>query len=96
MLYWYMQYKRPWAYYIDFILWSLYVLYGGFGSNGFMNKVQPFPMDGHYRMDIISGVDHPRSDLVVPLVVCTVACNDCGTDIVLQVPQDSTNPTKNG
>jgi hypothetical protein len=34
--------------------------------------MQPFPMDGHYRMDVISGVGHPRSDLVVPLVLRTV------------------------
>jgi hypothetical protein len=32
-------------------------------------------MSGHYRTNIISGVGHPRSDLVVPLVLCTVACN---------------------
>ena len=48
---------------------------GGFGSNGFVTKVQPFLMGDHYRMDIISGVGHPRSDSVVPLVLCTVACN---------------------
>jgi hypothetical protein len=29
-------------------------------------------MDGHYRTDIISGVGHLRSDLVVPLVLYTV------------------------
>ena len=41
----------------------------GFGSNGFMTKIQPFPMDCHYRTDVISGVGHPRSDMVVPLCV---------------------------
>jgi hypothetical protein len=46
----------------------------GFGSNGFVTKMQPFSMDGHYRMDIISGVGHPRSDSVMPLVLCTVCC----------------------
>jgi hypothetical protein len=56
-----------------------------------MTKVQPFAMDGHYRTDIISGVGHPRSDSVVPLVSCVVACNGWNTDIVLQVPRDSTN-----
>jgi hypothetical protein len=30
-------------------------------------------MGGHYRMDIISGVGHPRSDSVVPLMLCMVA-----------------------
>jgi hypothetical protein len=29
---------------------------GGLGFNGFVIKVQPFLMDGHYKMDIISGV----------------------------------------
>jgi hypothetical protein len=46
---------------------------GSFGSNGFVIKTQPFPMDGHYRMDIISGVGHPRLDSVVTLVLCMVA-----------------------
>jgi hypothetical protein len=27
----------------------------GFGFNGFVIKVQPFLMDGHYRTDITSG-----------------------------------------
>jgi hypothetical protein len=73
----------------------VYVL-GGFGSNCFVTKVQPFPMDGHYRTDIISGVGHSRSNSVMLLVLCTVACNIHGTGIVLQVPQDSVNSTKKG
>jgi hypothetical protein len=72
------------------------VLYGGFGSNGFVTKVQQFLMVGHYRTNIISSVGHPRSDSVMPLVLCTRACNDWGTGIVLQVPWNSTNPAKNG
>jgi hypothetical protein len=54
-------------------LWSVCV-WEGFGSNGFVIKTQPFPMDGHYRTDVISGVGHPRSDLVVPLVLRMVCC----------------------
>jgi hypothetical protein len=50
-------------------------VWAGFGSNGFVTKAQPFPMDGHYRTDIISSVGHPRSDSVVPLVLCKVVCN---------------------
>ena len=50
----------------------------------------------HYRTDIISGVGNPRSDLVMPLVLCMVACNGWGTGIVLQVPQDSVNSAENG
>jgi hypothetical protein len=38
---------------------------------------------GHYRMDIIRGVGHPSSDLVILLVLYTVACNGWGTSIVL-------------
>jgi hypothetical protein len=46
----------------------------GFGSNSFVTKMQSFPMDGHYRTDIISGVGHLRSDLIIPLVLRTVYC----------------------
>ena len=35
----------------------------GFGSNGFVTKTQSFPMDGHYRTDIISGVGSPEVGL---------------------------------
>jgi hypothetical protein len=71
------------------------VFYGGFKSNGFVIKVQSFPIDGHYRTNIISCVGYPRLDSVMPLVLYTVVCNDWGTDIVLQVPRDSTNPAEN-
>jgi hypothetical protein len=47
---------------------------GGFESNDFLTKMQPFLMDGHYRTDIISGVGYPRSDSVVPLVLRIVCC----------------------
>jgi hypothetical protein len=50
-------------------LWSNVCM--GFRSNGFVTKGQPFPMDGHYRMDIISSVGHLRSDLVLSLVFYT-------------------------
>jgi hypothetical protein len=36
--------------------------------------IQSFPMDGYYRTDIISGVGHLGSNLVVPLMLCTVRC----------------------
>jgi hypothetical protein len=45
-----------------------------FGSNDFVTKMQSFPMDGHYRTDVISGVGHLRLDLVVLLVLCTICC----------------------
>jgi hypothetical protein len=72
------------------------VLYKGFGSNGFVTKVQPFSMVGHYKMDVISGMGHLRSDLVVPLVLRTVACNGWGTGIILQVLRNSANSVKKG
>jgi hypothetical protein len=52
--------------------------------------------NSRYRMNIFSNVGHPRSDLVMLLVLCMVACNGWGADIVLQVPQDSTNHAKKG
>ena len=45
------------------------VCVGGFGSNGFVTNDATIPMDGHYRMDVISGVGHSRSNSVVPLVL---------------------------
>jgi hypothetical protein len=54
-------------------LWLCVCLCGGFGSNSFLTKVQQFPMDGHYRMYIISSVGYPRSDSVMLLVLCTIA-----------------------
>ena len=45
-----------------------------FGSNGFVTKMQPFPMDGNYMTDVISGVGHLRLDPVVLLVLHTVCC----------------------
>jgi hypothetical protein len=51
---------------------------------------------GHYRMNVIRGVGHPRSDSVVPLVLRMVASNDWGTSIVLQVLRDNANPVKKG
>jgi hypothetical protein len=53
-------------------------------------------LGGYYRTNIISGVGHPRSNSVVPLVLCMIACNGWGTDIELQVSLDSANPTENG
>jgi hypothetical protein len=46
---------------------------GGFESNGFVTKVQPFPINGHYRTSIISGIGHSRSNSVMLLVLCMVA-----------------------
>jgi hypothetical protein len=45
---------------------------GVFGSIGFVTRMQPFSMDGHYRMDIISDVNHPSLGSVMLLVLHTV------------------------
>ena len=75
---------------------QLCVLYRGFGFTGFMTKVQPFSIDGHYRTDVINGVGHPRSDSVVLLVLRTIVYNGWGISIVLRVPRDSANPAEKG
>ena len=60
--------------------------YMGLESNGcFM--VGAALTGSHYRTDIISGVGHPRSNLVVLLMLCTVAYNIWGTSVVLHVPR---------
>jgi hypothetical protein len=58
------------------------VCYMGLGSNDcFMASVAL--TGSHYKMDIISGVSHSRSDSVMPLVLCTVAYNIQGTSVIL-------------
>ena len=64
---------------------------GGVGESGVF-----FPIpSGHYRTNIISSVGNPNSNFVVSLVLCTVACNDWGTGIVLHIPRDNANPAEN-
>jgi hypothetical protein len=54
-------------------LWPACV-WGGFGSNDFVTKMQPFLMDNHHRTDIISNVGYLRLKSVVPLVLRMVCC----------------------
>ena len=49
----------------------------------------------HYRTDIISGMGYLGLNSVVPLVLCTLACNGWDIDIVLQIPHDSANFAEN-
>jgi hypothetical protein len=58
------------------------VCYMGLGSNSCFIAGATLT-GGHYRVDIISGVGHPNSDLVMLLVSCTVVYNIWGTDVVL-------------
>ena len=64
------------------VLLFLYIT--GLGSNGCFVAGATL-MGNQYRTNIISGVGHPRSNSVVPLVLCMVAFNGWGTGIVLQV-----------
>jgi hypothetical protein len=76
------------------VLWSnLYVLYGPWIQWLFVAGIAL--MGSHYRMDIISGVSHPRSDSVLLLVLCIVVYNGY-TSIVLQVHQNRANPIEKG
>jgi hypothetical protein len=69
------------------------VRYIGLGFNGcFMAGT--VLTGSHYRMDNISSVGHPRSDLIVLLILCMVTYNIQGTSVLLQVPRDSVNPTE--
>jgi hypothetical protein len=51
---------------------------GGFGSNGFVTKMQPFPMMVTIGQDVISGVGHLRLYSIVLLVLRTVYCTMTG------------------
>jgi hypothetical protein len=44
--------------------------------------MQSFPIDDYYMMDNINSVGHPRSDLVVLLVLCTVRYAMAGAPIL--------------
>ena len=58
------------------------VCYMGLLSNGcFM--IGAALTSSHYRTVIISGVGHPRSDSIMPLLLCTVAYNIRDTGVVL-------------
>jgi hypothetical protein len=54
----------------------------GLGSNSCLMVGTTLTI-GHYKTDIISSVGHPRSDLVVQLVLYTVAYKIWGTGVVL-------------
>ena len=77
---------------VNFMVKCMY--YMSLGSNACF-VIGTFLMDGHYRIDIISGVGHSRSDLVVSLMLCTIAYNIQGIEVALQVHQDSVNPAEN-
>jgi hypothetical protein len=69
------------------LLYGLYdmvkcVCYMSLGSNGcFMADAAV--TGGHYRINIINGVDYLRSDSIMLLLVCMVAYNIRGTGICI-------------
>jgi hypothetical protein len=69
------------------------VCYMGLGSNDYFITGATL-IGGHYRMDIISGVGHSKSDSIVLLMLCTVAYNKRAVSVVLQVSQDSAIPAR--
>ena len=80
MVYWYVRYNgHGLTIRVNFMIKCVCV---DFGSNDFVTKTQPFPMDGYYRTDVISGVGYLRSDSVVPLVLRRVCCVMAGARVV--------------
>jgi hypothetical protein len=77
-------------------LWSkVLVCYMCLGSNGYF--ITDATLIGKSLQDIYYYcMDHLRSNLVGPLVLGMVVYNGWGTDIVLQVLQDSINSIENG
>jgi hypothetical protein len=53
-------------------------------------------MGGHYKTYIISGVSHPRSDLIMSLMLWKVAYNIQSINVVLQVTRNIANPAEKG
>jgi hypothetical protein len=70
----YVWYEWPRAYYIDCILWSN-VCYTGLWIHWFRDHDATIP-NGLVTLGRTSlvGVGHPRSDSIVPLMLCTVCC----------------------
>jgi hypothetical protein len=68
----YVWYERPWAYYIDYILWSN-VCYTGLWIHWFRDHGATIP-NGSITIERMSlvGVSHSRSDLIVPLMLHTI------------------------
>jgi hypothetical protein len=71
--------KWPWAYYIDFILWSMCVCYMGLWVHWFCDHGATIP-NGSVTIGWTSlvGVGHPRLDSVMPLMLRTVCCANAG------------------
>jgi hypothetical protein len=72
---WYVWYKWPWAYYINCILWSNVCVMGGLWIHWFRDLDATIP-NGSVTTGWTSlvGVDHSRSDSIMPLMLHTVFC----------------------
>jgi hypothetical protein len=70
MVRWYVRYERPWAYYINCVLWSNVCVIWGLWIYWFHNHGVTIPNGlvtiGHTSL---VGVGHSRSDSIVPLML---------------------------
>jgi hypothetical protein len=75
----YVQYERPWAYYINCILWSNVCVIWGFWIHWFRDLGATIP-NGSVTIGQTSlvGVGHSRSYSIVPLMLHTVCCAMAG------------------
>jgi hypothetical protein len=75
----YVRYKRPWAYYIDYVLWSNVCVMWGLWIHWFHDLDATIP-NGSVTTERTSlvGVGHSGSDPIVPLVLRTVCCAMAG------------------
>jgi hypothetical protein len=72
-------YKRPWAYYINCVLWSKCVYYTRLWIHWFHDLDATIPNDSVTlgRMSLV-GVGHSGSDSIVLLMLCMVCCTMAG------------------
>jgi hypothetical protein len=79
MVHRYVLYKRPWAYYINCVLWSKCVYYTGLWIHWFrdLDTTIPNGLVTLGRMSLV-GVGHSGSDSIVLLMLCTVCCTMAG------------------
>jgi hypothetical protein len=72
MIHWYVRYGQPWAYYINYILWSN-VCYTGLWIHWFRDHDITIPNYSVIRRRTsLVGVSHSRSDSIVSLMLRTV------------------------
>jgi hypothetical protein len=79
MVRWYMRYERPWAYYINYALWSNVCVMRGLWIHWFRDLDATIPNGSVItRWTSLVGMGHSRLDLIVPLMLCAVCCTMAG------------------